>query len=49
VVYFALPMFVTMTGWFWPKSGEDTGTRRWPFRARTLPKPNEAFAPGVAR
>jgi cytochrome c oxidase subunit I+III len=49
VVYFALPMFATMTGWFWPKAGEDTGTRRWPFRSRMLPKPNESFAPGVAR
>jgi cytochrome c oxidase subunit 1 len=49
VVYFALPLFVTMAGWFWPKYPGETGTRVWPFRSRMLPKPNETLAPGVAQ
>jgi len=49
VVYFALPLFVAMTGWFWPKEPGETGTRPWPFRSRMLPKPNETLAAGAVR
>jgi heme/copper-type cytochrome/quinol oxidase subunit 1 len=42
VVYGAIPLFFTMTGWFWPKRPGETGTQRWPIRHRTLPKPHEA-------
>jgi cytochrome c oxidase subunit I+III len=41
VVHFAVPLFVTMTGWFWPKHVGESGTRVWPFHSRMLPKPNE--------
>jgi cytochrome c oxidase subunit I+III len=41
VVYGALPLFVTLTGWFWPKRPSESGTQQWPVR-RTLPMPNEA-------
>jgi cytochrome c oxidase subunit 1 len=46
VVTCALPLFVTMTGWFWPKSADEGGTQPWPVEHRTLPKPHEA--PGEA-
>ena len=42
----AIPVFVTLTGWFWPTSPGDGGTKPWPVTHRTLPKPNEAPAPG---
>ena len=44
----AVPVFVTMVGWFWPKSPDEGGTQLWPFAHRTLPRPNEAPAPGGA-
>jgi cytochrome c oxidase subunit I+III len=47
VVVGALPLFITMTGWFWPKKEGETGTQLWPIRYRTLPKPNEAPAGGI--
>jgi len=43
-----VPVFVTMVGWFWPKSPEEGGTQLWPFVHRTLPRPNEAPAAGGA-
>jgi cytochrome c oxidase subunit 1 len=43
VVYGAVPVFVTMTGWFWPKSESEAGTLPWP-RRRTLPAPDEPVA-----
>jgi cytochrome c oxidase subunit I+III len=46
VVYGSLPVFVTMVGWFWPKSADEGGTQPWPVRHRTLPRPNEMPAPG---
>jgi cytochrome c oxidase subunit 1 len=48
VVYGALPIFVTMVGWFWPKRADEGGTQLWPFAYRTLPRPNEAPASGGA-
>jgi cytochrome c oxidase subunit I len=48
VVYGALPLFVTMVGWFWPKSPHEGGTQLWPFAHRTLPRPAEAPAAGGA-
>jgi cytochrome c oxidase subunit 1 len=48
VPYGALPLFVTLTGWFWPKRRGETGTQAWPIRHRTLPKPGEAPAPEPA-
>jgi hypothetical protein len=48
VVYMALPLFAALTGWFWPKSPDEGGTRPWPFAHRMLPKPDEAPAPGGA-
>ena len=48
VVYGALPVFVTMVGWFWPKSPDEGGTKRWPIAQRTLPRPHEAPAAGGA-
>jgi cytochrome c oxidase subunit I+III len=48
VVYGALPVFVTMVGWFWPKSPQEGGTPLWPFAHRTLPRPNEAPVAGGA-
>jgi cytochrome c oxidase subunit I+III len=47
VVYGAVPVFITMVGWFWPTKPDEGGTRPWPNR-RTLPLPNEAAAPGGA-
>jgi cytochrome c oxidase subunit I+III len=48
VVYGAGPLLVTLIGWFWPKSPDEGGTQPWPIRHRTLPRPNEAPAPGGA-
>jgi cytochrome c oxidase subunit I+III len=48
VPYGAIPLFITMTGWFWPKRSSETGTQPWPIQHRTLPLPNEAPAPGGA-
>ena len=48
VVYGAVPVFVTMVGWFWPKSPHEGGTPLWPLPHRTLPRPNEAPAAGGA-
>jgi cytochrome c oxidase subunit 1 len=44
VVYGSIPIFIAMTGWFWPKSPVEGGTQPWPIRHRTLPKPNEPAA-----
>ncbi len=41
VVTCALPLFVSMTGWFWPKAKGETGTQVWPIEHRTLPMPTE--------
>jgi cytochrome c oxidase subunit 1 len=41
VVYGAIPMFVTMTLWFWPKHPGETGTQLWPIHHRTLPNVHE--------
>jgi cytochrome c oxidase subunit 1 len=46
VVYGAIPVFITMVGWFWPKKPNEGGTPLWPLEHRTLPLPNEAPAPG---
>jgi hypothetical protein len=46
VVYGSIPLFITLTGWFWPKEAGETGTAAWPIVHRTLPKPGEA--PGEA-
>jgi cytochrome c oxidase subunit I+III len=43
----AVPVFITLTGWFWPKRAGETGTRPWPVQHRTLPRPGEAPAPGT--
>ncbi len=48
VVYGAVPLFVTMVGWFWPKKPDEGGTPVWPIAHRTLPRPNEQPAPGGA-
>jgi heme/copper-type cytochrome/quinol oxidase subunit 1 len=48
VVYGSVPVFVTMVGWFWPKSAHEGGTQLWPFAHRMLPRPNEAPASGGA-
>jgi len=48
VVYGAVPVFMTMIGWFWPKSAHQGGTQPWPFADRSLPRPNEAPAAGGA-
>jgi cytochrome c oxidase subunit 1 len=45
VVWFAFPVFITMVGWFWPKSPVEGGTQPWPTH-RTLPRPGEAPAAG---
>jgi cytochrome c oxidase subunit I+III len=47
VVYGAVPVFVTMVGWFWPARPDEGGTQPWP-RRRTLPRPSEAPAGGNA-
>jgi cytochrome c oxidase subunit 1 len=46
VVYGAIPLFLTLTGWFWPKEKGETGTQEWPIEHRTLPLPGEP--PGEA-
>jgi cytochrome c oxidase subunit 1 len=46
VVWGAIPLLVTLTGWFWPKTPDDAGTQPWPIARRTLPRPNEAPAAG---
>jgi cytochrome c oxidase subunit 1 len=46
VVYGAIPLFISMTCWFWPKHPGETGTQQWPIRHRTLPLPHEH--PGAA-
>ena len=46
VVYGAGPLFVTLTGWFWPKSGE-AGTQEAPVSRPTLAH-TEAHAKGAA-
>jgi cytochrome c oxidase subunit 1 len=46
VLFGAVPLFVALTGWFWPKKAGETGTQSWPIRHRTLPKPDEAPAGG---
>jgi heme/copper-type cytochrome/quinol oxidase subunit 1 len=48
VVYGAVPVFITMVGWFWPKSANEGGTPPWPVVHRTLPRPNEDPAIGGA-
>jgi cytochrome c oxidase subunit 1 len=48
VLFGAVPLFVALTGWFWPKKAGETGTQSWPIRHRTLPKPDEAPAGGRA-
>jgi cytochrome c oxidase subunit 1 len=48
VVVGALPVFVALTGWFWPKEPGETGTQLWPIEHRTLPKPDEAPIGGAA-
>jgi cytochrome c oxidase subunit I+III len=48
LVYGAVPLFVAMVGWFWPKSADEGGTQPWPIRHRTLPRPHEAPAAGGA-
>jgi cytochrome c oxidase subunit 1 len=48
VVYGAVPVFVTMVGWFWPKRPDEGGTQPWPILHRTLPRPDEAPATGGA-
>jgi cytochrome c oxidase subunit 1 len=45
VTYGSIPIFVTMVGWFWPKSRAEGGTQPWPAR-RTLPLPHEEPAAG---
>jgi cytochrome c oxidase subunit I+III len=40
----AIPMFVALTGWFWPKQSGEGGTAKWPIAHRTVPLPNEAPA-----
>jgi hypothetical protein len=46
VVFGSVPLFIALTGWFWPKKPGETGTQPWPIRHRTLPKPDEAPAGG---
>ena len=48
VVIGAVPLFVALTGWFWPKKAGETGTQMWPIRHRTLPLPGEAPTGGTA-
>jgi cytochrome c oxidase subunit 1 len=48
VVYGAVPVLVTMVGWFWPKSPDEGGTQPWPIAHRTLPLADEAPAAGGA-
>jgi cytochrome c oxidase subunit 1 len=37
----AIPVTITMIGWFWPSRAGEQGTQAWPIEHRTLPKPNE--------
>jgi cytochrome c oxidase subunit 1 len=48
VVFGVIPLFIALTGWFWPKHSGETGTQNWPIRHRTLPKADEAPAGGTA-
>ena len=48
VVWGSIPVFITMVGWFWPRSASDAGTRPWPVDGRTLPAPGEMPAAGGA-
>jgi cytochrome c oxidase subunit 1 len=48
VVYGAVPVLVTMVGWFWPKSPDEGGTQPWPIAHRTLPLPGQTPAAGGA-
>jgi cytochrome c oxidase subunit 1 len=48
VVYGAVPLFVAMTGWFWPKTPVEGGTQPWPIAHRTLPMPGEMPGAGGA-
>jgi cytochrome c oxidase subunit 1 len=43
----SIPIFVTMVGWFWPKTPAEGGTELWP-TSRTLPLPREEPAAGGA-
>ncbi len=45
VVYGAVPVFIAMVGWFWPKSADEGGTPPWPLTHRTLPTPGEGASP----
>ncbi len=47
VVIGAIPVFITLIGWFWPKTPTEGGTQPWPIEHRTLPMPNEAPAGGA--
>jgi cytochrome c oxidase subunit 1 len=40
VVIGAVPSFIALTGWFWPKEAGESGTQLWPTK-RTLPMPDE--------
>jgi cytochrome c oxidase subunit I+III len=40
VVVGAIPSFIALTGWWWPKEPGDGGTQLWPTK-RTLPMPDE--------
>jgi len=44
----AIPVGITLTGWFWPKEPGETGTQQWPIAKRTLPLPDEAPSGGTA-
>jgi cytochrome c oxidase subunit 1 len=48
VTYGSIPIFITMVGWFWPKSPTEGGTQPWPVFRRTLPRPREEPAAGGA-
>jgi cytochrome c oxidase subunit I+III len=48
VVWGAIPVFITMVGWFWPKKANEGGTPMWPIPHRTLPHANEEPAAGGA-
>jgi len=48
VVYGAVPLSITLVGWFWPKRAGETGTPLWPIERRTLPKPDEESVFGDA-
>jgi hypothetical protein len=44
----AIPVFITMTGWFWPRKRGEQGTQAWPIAHRSLPKANEEPVGDVA-